>query len=361
MRIFLVAQYGRFYISTYIQLMDDKTLEIIQAAYGWDEMKVSPVQSGLINTTLKVGVGAHTYLLQQVNTNVFHNPGWIDENLVMLATYLKHNTPGYLFTAPVKMINGRSLLEIGNSFYRVFDWVQGSHTIDVVSKPEQAFEAARQFGQFTALLKDFDAEKLHQSLPDFHNLSLRYLQFKQAVQNGNTERIQGSTEAIGYLQSQTGIVKRYETFIRHPDAKKRVTHHDTKISNVLFDEEDKGICVIDLDTVMPGYFLSDVGDMFRTYICPVSEEEKELGRVVVRKDFMKAIENGYLAAMAGELSQFEKDHFYFGGEVLIYMQAIRFLTDHLNNDVYYGSRYAGQNLVRAENQVRLLEEFQYSL
>ena len=143
--------------------------------------------------------------------------------------------------------------------------------------------------------------------------------------------------------------------------KKRVTHHDTKISNVLFDGQDKGICVIDLDTVMPGYFLSDVGDMFRTYSCPVSEEEKNLYLVMVRKDFMQAIEKGYLSAMTDELSQFEKDHLYFGGEMLIYMQAIRFISDYLNNDIYYGSRYPGHNLVRTQNQVRLLEEFQKAI
>jgi len=339
-------------------MMDEKILDAIRLAYGWDEMKVSPVHSGLINTTLKVAVGVDNYLLQQVNTNVFHHPEWIDENLGMLAGYLTQQAPGYLFTAPVKMRNGQSLLAIGGSHYRVFNWVNGSHTIDVVATTGQAFEAAQQFGRFTALLKGFTVENLHLSLPDFHNLGLRYRQFELAQRDGNTQRINESAEAIAFLQSQKTILRRYEAFILHPDAKKRVTHHDTKISNVLFDGQDKGICVIDLDTVMPGYFLSDVGDMLRTYICPVSEEEKELERVVVRKDFMKAIENGYLSAMGDELSGFEKDHFYFAGEMLIYMQAIRFLTDHLNNDVYYGSRHAGQNLVRSRNQVRLLEEFQ---
>ena len=265
-------------------MMDEKTLGIIGTAYGWGEVQTVPVHSGLINTTLKVTVGRNTYLLQQVNTNVFHHPEQIDENLGMLAGHLRKYTAGYLFTAPVAMIDGTTLLVIDNRYYRVFDWVHGSHTIDVVSQSGQAYEASRQFGQFTALLKGFNAEQLHHSLPDFHNLSLRYRQFETALQNGNNERILAATDAIAYLQSQIRIVKRYESFISHPEAKKRVTHHDTKISNVLFDGQDKGLCVIDLDTVMPGYFLSDVGDMFRTYSCPVSEEEKNLDLVMVRKD-----------------------------------------------------------------------------
>ena len=342
-------------------MMDEKTLSIISTAYGWDEIQTVPVHSGLINTTLKVIVGGNTYLLQQVNTNVFHHPEQIDENLGMLANHLHKQAAGYLFTAPVAMTDDKTLLAIDSRYYRVFNWVAGSHTIDVVSEPGQAYEASRQFGQFTALLKGFDAEQLHLSLPDFHNLSLRYRQFEKALQNGNNERILAATDAIAYLQSQIRIVKRYESFIGHPEAKKRVTHHDTKISNVLFDGQDKGICVIDLDTVMPGYFLSDVGDMFRTYSCPVSEEEKNLDLVMVRKDFMQAIEKGYLSAMKDELSQFEKDHLYFGGEMLIYMQAIRFISDYLNNDIYYGSRYPGHNLVRTENQIRLLEEFKKAI
>ena len=342
-------------------MMDEKTLGIIKKAYGWEEIQIVPVHSGLINTTLKVMVSGHTYLLQQVNTHVFHHPAQIDENLGMLADHLHKHSAGYLFTAPVAMTEGKTLLVIDNRYYRVFNWIAGSHTIDVVNEPGQAYEASRQFGQFTALLKGFDAEQLHLSLPDFHNLSLRYRQFEAALQNGNNARMQAAKDAIVYLQSTIDIVKRYESFIGHPDAKKRVTHHDTKISNVLFNGQDKGLCVIDLDTVMPGYFLSDVGDMFRTYSCPVSEEEKNLGLVMVRKDFIQAIENGYLSAMDDELSQFEKDHLYFGGEMLIYMQAIRFVTDYLNNDVYYGSRYPGHNLVRTNNQVRLLQEFQRAI
>jgi aminoglycoside phosphotransferase (APT) family kinase protein len=338
-------------------MLEKSILDRISAVYGWEQPEVLPVHSGLINTTLKILVGGNTFLLQKVNTRVFHHPEKIDDNLRMLQLYLAEHAPGYLFTAPVLNTTGKGLIEINGDHYRVFEWVKGSHTIDTVQEPAQAREAAAQFGQFTALLEGFDARKLHITLPDFHNLGLRVQQYEQAAANGNAERINESADTIAYLRSQSYILDQFETFTRSPETRQRVTHHDTKISNILFDEQDKGLCVIDLDTVMPGYFLSDLGDMYRTYVCPVSEEEKDLDRITVRKPFMEAIRSGYLSAMDTTLSNFEKDHFELGGQVLIYMQAIRFLADYLNNDIYYGSRYLGHNLVRARNQARLLEGF----
>ena len=345
----------------YFQKMDQQVLKTIQTAYGWNNPKITTVQSGLINETLRVQSGNHLYLLQAVNTQVFRYPELIDDNLNRLAEYFWEEDPGYRFTAPVHNLYGQSLIQAGGRYYRVFDWVQGSHTIDVVANVQQAAEAAGAFGLFTFLLEGFDAGSLHITLPDFHNLSLRYRQFEKAVKDGNSARMLECRDTIRYLQAGSDIVKRYETFITSKEEKQRVTHHDTKISNVLFDHTDKSLCVIDLDTVMPGYFLSDVGDMFRTYVCPVSEEEKQYDLIHIRKDYLTAIEQGYLYHMQAALSNFEKDHLYFGGEMLIYMQALRFITDYLNNDRYYGSRYEGQNRVRGENQARLLALFREAI
>jgi len=217
-----------------------------------------------------------------------------------------------------------------------------------------------QFAGFTSILKNFEASQLKDSLPDFHNLNLRYHQFSEAIVNGNAQRIAETKEAISFLVAHKNYVDIYSAFIHHAEVKKRVTHHDTKISNVLFQKNngiEKAICVIDLDTVMAGYFISDVGDMCRTCLCKVSEEEKDLNKVVVDAAKWKALEKGYLHFMQDELSSFERDHFFYGGQFMIYMQALRFLTDHLNNDIYYGAKYEGQNLVRTLNQIRLLEQY----
>ena len=148
-----------------------------------------------------------------------------------------------------------------------------------MQRPAQAFEAAKAFGQFTRLLSHFTVEKLQTTLPDFHNLSLRYKQFSEALKNGNKIRLQQSHDLIKFIKENKNIVETYENILHNPAFKLRVTHHDTKISNVLFNEKDKGLCIIDLDTVMPGYFISDVGDMIRTYLSPVSEEEKDFSKI----------------------------------------------------------------------------------
>jgi thiamine kinase-like enzyme len=160
--------------------------------------------------------------------------------------------------------------------------------------------------------------------------------------------------AIFFLLENRGIVDSYVEVISSGDFRLRVTHHDTKIGNVLFDKHHKGLCVIDLDTVMPGYFISDVGDMMRTYLSPVTEEEKSFDKITLRPDFFVAIVKGYLSEMADELSALEKKSFLYAGKFMIYMQALRFITDYLQGDIYYKSRYAGHNLLRGENQITLL-------
>ena len=256
----------------------------------------------------------------------------------------------------VKAVDGRELIYLeGDGYYRLTNYVKNSHTINTVEQPEQAYEAARQFGQFTKLLADFPVEDLQTTLPDFHNLTLRYQQFAEALETGDTTRLSESKEMIDFIKANKNIVDTYENILKNPAFKLRVTHHDTKISNVLFDDKDKGLCVIDLDTLMPGYFISDVGDMMRTYLSPVTEEENDFTKIVVRDEYFKAVWKGYMSEMGDELSAEEKSHCVYAGKFMIYMQAIRFLTDHLKNDIYYGAKYDGHNFVRAGNQVVLLQ------
>ena len=237
----------------------------------------------------------------------------------------------------------------------MFEFVIGSKTFNTLQNSQLAFEGAKQFGRFTKNLSKFDVSKLHITLVDFHNLSLRYQQFETALNKGNANRINACAEAIEFIESQKSIVDEFDQIKINSNFKKRVTHHDTKISNVLFDENNKGLCVIDLDTVMPGYFISDVGDMLRTYLSPVSEEEADFSKIEIREDYFQAILEGYISEMKDELSDEEKCYFVYAGKFMIYMQALRFITDYFNNDSYYGSKYEGQNLVRANNQLVLLK------
>lgn len=335
-------------------------LQNVFNAYGLtgDTDKAVPYGSGLINHTWKINNKAKFYILQRINQQVFKKPDAIAYNINLTASYLHHYYPHYLFVMPVKSVYEEDIFfDKDNGYFRLSPFVENSHTIDVVEQPEQAYEAANQFGLFTKLLADFDVTQLKITLPDFHNISLRYQQFKDALLNGNKTRIKQSEKLIKAIIANKIIVDIFEKIKCSPEFKIRATHHDTKISNVLFDENNKGLCVIDLDTLMPGYFISDVGDMLRTYLTPVSEEEKDFSKIEIRVDYFKAIADGYLREMGDELSDTEKKHFVYAGKFLIYMQALRFLTDYLTDDVYYGSKYEGHNLVRAKNQMVLLERF----
>ncbi|MFN8252786.1 MAG: aminoglycoside phosphotransferase family protein [Ferruginibacter sp.] len=335
-------------------------LEPVLKEFGLNptEVTITPIHQGLINHTWKIGQNGHAFILQRVNNTVFQNPGDIAFNIEEISRYLKYHHPEYFFVSPVKTFDGDELVyKNEDGYFRVFPFVQDSHAINVVETPEQAYEGAKQFGKFTAVLSGFDCTKLKITIPNFHDLSLRYEQFLEVLRKGNSNRINESATLISQLKEWSAIVTEYEKLKTLADFKLRVTHHDSKINNVLFDKDNKGLCVIDLDTVMPGYFISDVGDMMRTYLSPVSEEEKDFSKIVIRKEYYKAIVHGYMSEMRDNLTEVEKKYFFYAGEFSIYMQALRFLTDYLNDDKYYGSTYPGQNFIRASNQIDLLQKF----
>lgn len=344
----------------YSYTLKTTTMLSLLTEYNIDDQQTTilPFGSGLINNTWVVTDNScNKYIFQRINNHVFKEPEYIASNIELIAEYLKANQPSYLFAAPVSTRNNKTILHIEKEgYFRMFPFVKGSRSIDVVQTPSQAYEAAAQFGKFTRLLNEFDVTKLKITIPDFHNLTLRYSQFRSALKNGNPERLQFAANLINELLQQTAIVTEYEKICRSNDFKKRVTHHDTKISNVLFDERDNGLCVIDLDTVMPGYFISDIGDMMRTYLSPVSEEEQDYNKIEIREDFYKALVTGYYNEMKDVLTETEKKYFFYAGSFMIYMQALRFLTDYLNNDIYYGEKYPEHNFVRAGNQAVLLQK-----
>jgi Ser/Thr protein kinase RdoA (MazF antagonist) len=332
-------------------------LQEVLRAYGINENCTITVSgNGLINHTWKVKDKMNVFILQRVNTDIFKNPFFITENIRLIGDFLSKHHPAYFFCAPVKTLDGNDMFYLPEQgYFRMFPFVKNSRSITVVTNVKQAYEAARKFGEFTKLLSNFSAGDLHIILPGFHDLSLRYDEFILSTQEGNQARMKKAKELIKFLNDEKYIVDEFQLIQSSPDFKLRVTHHDTKISNVLFDKNDNGICVIDLDTLMSGYFISDVGDMLRTYLSPVSEEEKDLSKINIREDYFEAIVKGYLSEMQQTLTPFEVQHFVYAGKFMIYMQALRFLADYLNNDTYYGSAYKDQNFYRAANQIQLLK------
>ena len=301
------------------------------------------------------------YILQQVNTAVFKQPDAISNNLEKLEFFLREKNIPLFFPLPLKTLSGEYHLSMNEMVLRLTAFEPDSHSIDSCNNPNQAYSAAFQFGKFTAAFDGLDTKQLQPTIPDFHNLTYRWKQFKDALGNGDKSRIQFADKQIKYLFENKNIVDRYEYISSSPLFSQRVTHHDTKINNVLFDEKGDGLCVIDLDTVMSGLSISDLGDMFRTYLSPGTEEELDLEKVFVRKTYFTAIVEGYLEKMAVQLSAEERDAIPFAGEFLIYMQALRFLTDFINNDVYYGISYELNNYNRTINQLHLLNSYRKTI
>lgn len=335
-------------------------LDNILSSFGLNppDYQISTFGSGLINHTLKVSGNGEEYILQQINPAVFKSPQSIANNLAALQTYLKNTCPDYLFVGALPSVSGDFLVKsAAGKYYRLLPFIRNSKTLLFVNEEKEAFEAAKQFGKFTRLLKDFDVSRLEYTLTDFHNLILRFGQFESARSNASAERINHASDEIKEAYLHLDILHTFNRLIAENQIPLRVIHHDTKISNVLFDGQQNGLCVIDLDTVMPGYFLSDVGDMMRTYLSGANEEETDLTKIYIRENVFSAVCRGYLSEMGNLLTKTEKQYFIFSGALIIYMQAIRFLTDYLNNDIYYTAVYEGHNLNRARNQFKLLNEY----
>lgn len=323
-----------------------------------DEYKVEPFGSGLIHKTFVVTKESKkVFILQEVNNAVFKWPENIADNTNLLSSWLINSHSSTILPTPLKTKSNKDFHVHDSKYYRLIPFVEDSHSINVCDKPDQAYEAAKQFGNFTASFKDFNVHQLKPSIIDFHNLTFRWKQFRDAIAHGNPERIHQTQSIISQMENEYDIVAFYEKILSSGSFKLRVTHHDTKISNVLFNHTNKGICVIDLDTVMPGYFISDLGDMFRTYLSPANEEEPNIHLVEARKEFYLAIVEGYKEKMSDQMTDDEIKHIQYAGDFMIYMQALRFFTDYLNNDIYYHIKYPENNLHRTINQLQLLNSF----
>ena len=339
-------------------------MDKILRAYGLDKknFEITPVATGHINKTYKL-IGTESYILQRVNKDVFKDPGIIASNLRLAANYLKRNFPEYLFVGSIPLLNGNEMVYDRDGFpWRLFPYRKNTITIDQVGSAEEAFSAASAFGGLTRCLDKIETKGFMEVIPRFHDLELRFQQFESSLKRASAERMQLASESIEACQGSQTLVDKYKELTAGNSLRLRITHNDTKINNVLFDTiSRRTVAVIDLDTLMPGYFIYDLGDMVRTFVCPVSEEEKDLSKIIFRKEIYDALLTGYLSEMGEVLSPEEKKAVPFAGKMMTYIMAMRFLTDYLNNDVYYHTTYPGQNLVRAKNQCELLRVLMESI
>ncbi len=311
--------------------------------------------SGHIHLTYKLK-GKQNFILQRINTNVFVQPDLIASNLRYASDYLKEVVPDYPFLTCLRSVAGKEMECDAEGFpWRLFPFIENTMTINNVTSTQEAYQAASEFARLTRYLDKVDVSKFRETIPHFHDLSLRKQQFDEALAAAG-DRANQANQCIEACQRGTAIVHDYNTLLASGALRKRIVHNDTKINNVLFDKTTgKTVGVIDLDTLMPGYFIYDLGDMVRTFVCPVSEEEKNVELIVFRKDVYEAVLSGYLSEMGGVMTGAERKAIPFAGKMMTYIMAVRFLADYLRGNTYYHITYPNQNLVRATNQFRLLE------
>ncbi|RTR29311.1 phosphotransferase enzyme family protein [Shewanella atlantica] len=321
------------------------------------ETSVSPLGNGHINDTFLVRWPLGELVLQKINTQVFKTPNELVDNADKIAHYLsdKQACGDYSLKVvkPVRTQDGLLAVDLGErGFWRAINYLPHSHSIEVVSSEDEAFAAAKAFGHFSSALSSLDATELADVIAQFHHLPGRIEQLQAAVAKDSQARVNSSREWIDFALSQQSLLKELSDI--SPKLPLRTCHNDTKINNMLFDKRDmSSLAIIDLDTCMKGHLMYDFGDMVRTFCSPEEEDSTALENVHVRESIFAAICRGYLSELGEVLSREERASLWLGARVICLMIGVRFLTDHLNGDVYFHIHHENHNLERAANQFTL--------
>ncbi len=335
--------------------MQTEDLFDLGAQFGIDVEKAEPLVNGLINRTWTLTAkNGRRFILQRINTSIFKEPQKIQENFEEITPVLK---PHYTdFPSIVKTTDGRLLFEAGEDVYRCITFVENSTIPQEKLTEDLAFTTARCFGNFTRLLSNSSAT-LQTILPGFHDLALRADQLVEAKSTAKTSRLEMAAPLLDICDDFSHLLKLYDTCVANPQQFRRhILHHDCKPSNILFHTgTGELICPIDFDTTQPGLFYSDLGDMIRSMVPSHDENHKHIEDLEIQQNLLKALTAGYLEASDGAWSKEEKEAMPYAGQILLYMQGIRFLADFLNGDTYYRTEYENHNFDRAANQFRALQ------
>ncbi len=322
--------------------------------------EVHTLSGGLINHTylVKDGAGNDAFILQRVNTRIFPRPDFLQENYVYIATTLQNAKSPFHLPELVRTTGGGLYWQSpdGES-WRMFRYIANSYTPQAVEQPEQAHEVARSFSRLTLNLAHADPAHLHPVIPGFHDLTLRYEQLQQAIRNNASGRLKAATTILNGLEAYKSLLSFYQQITASGNFRKYILHHDTKISNILFDKTSKQVITpVDMDTTMPGYFFSDYGDMLRSMAGNLPESSTDFDDIAISPQYYEAIRSGYLDNMSATLTSEENRYFELSGLMVTFMQCMRFIADYLNGDVYYTTNYPNQNHDRAMNQLKLLQQ-----
>ena len=332
---------------------------------------VEELTSGNINVTYKLTYiqedgSRQQYVLQKINTTVFKKPTELMENIRLVVNHIaramdKENVARERHILEfISVKQGGYLYCDGNGgYWRAYVFVDNAVAYNSIEKPEHFREAGRGFGKFQKYLFDFPAEKLAATIPDFHNTTKRFYAFVAAVAADKAGRVSSIEKEIDFFFDRRKMMNKIIALTESGVLPERVTHNDTKLNNVLIDNETgKAICVIDLDTVMPGSILYDYGDAIRYGACTAAEDEPDTSKIGVDMELFKLFTDGFVSEIAHTITDDEIKNLPLGVLVLTCELAMRFLTDYINGDEYFKVQYHEHNLVRARAQMKLLEEFE---
>ena len=329
-------------------------------AISGEVAEIKPLGSGLINDTFLVTTrypDTPDYVLQRIKQAIFTDVPLLQENIRYITSRIRYhlqqrnaNDIDRKTLTLVPATDERLYYYDGNSYWRLTIYIAGSKTFEQVT-PDLAYQTGRAFGEFQYFLSDIPNPPIGATIPDFHNMEFRLGQFREAIARDKAARLAKVQPIVDELLGRSEEMCRAERLHREGKLPKRITHCDTKVNNMLFDQDDRFLCVIDLDTTMPGFVLSDFGDFIRTAANKGAEDDKELDRVGLDMEIFREFARGYLETASAFLTPIEKQLLPYGAQLLTYMQTVRFLTDYLNGDTYYKIQYPEHNLQRTLAQL----------
>jgi aminoglycoside phosphotransferase (APT) family kinase protein len=324
---------------------------------------IAPVPVGHINDTFIVTTGNNRYVLQRINQIVFTKPVEVMANVVRITEHIcakmemdAPSSASRQLAVVATKDGGAHYQDATGNVWRMYNFIENAVTYDSLQSALLAREAARMFGWFQRMLVDLPGPPLYETIPGFHNTPRRFERFQEVVKADAANRAKAAKTEIDFVFEHAAICHVLYDLVQRGEIPVRIAHNDAKINNVMFDTStSKGVCVIDLDTVMPGLSVYDFGDLVRTATCPAAEDERDLSKVAVDTQLFEALAQGFVEGAGSFLTPTERRHLVFGGLLITFEQMIRFLTDYLAGDVYYKVHREHHNLDRTRTQMKLVQ------
>ncbi len=318
--------------------------------------------NGHINETYKVDcANGSEYILQKINKKVFTRPDLLMENIVAVCKHVasKSKDPRNAMTV-IEANDGKNyFVDADGEYWRVYDFITGSVCLEKVEEVSDFYQSAYGFGCFQRMLADFDASTLHETIKDFHNTPKRFERFKQVLKEDKFDRAKNVQKEIEFALAHEKDASHALDKLNSGEIPLRVTHNDTKLNNVLLDEKThEALCVIDLDTVMPGLSINDFGDSIRFGASSAAEDEPDLDKVYFVPELYETYAKGFLAACGSALTEEEINLLPWGAKLMTLECGVRFLTDYLEGDVYFRTHSPDHNLLRTRTQFKLVSDME---